>query len=158
MSLLQELESLRRSGKVSGWELYVSDSEAFCTFFGPKKFDGLFVIVLGQGASESDIEDEVRKAIKEIKSKSFHLPKPLPSSPVKLRGDWAYWQGNHFLRYTWKHRIRLAIGLDGHLGGQQYCFRRVHYRSRTHRLLNWLLNKLPPKANRKRKATNDPQI
>lgn len=62
------------------------------------------------------------------------------SKPLKKRGDWSYWQGDFFIGYTWKHRIRLLIGLDGKLQTGEYSFKRVRHRTRLHRFLNYFLS------------------
>lgn len=63
-------------------------------------------------------------------------PKPIKT---KLRGDWSYWKGNVFVKYTWRHRIRLLIELNGKMPGGDYVFKRVRYGSRLHRILNYFL-------------------
>jgi len=40
---------------------------------------------------------------------------------------------------TWKHKVRCWIGLTGYLGDGEYCFKRVKFRGRLHRFLNWFL-------------------
>jgi len=67
------------------------------------------------------------------------------SKPLKKRGDWSYWQGDIFIGYTWRHRLRLLIGLDGKIQNGQYVFKRVSYGSRLHRFLNYFLSYQPRK-------------
>ena len=63
-----------------------------------------------------------------------------------LHGDWGWFLETKnkavfkFIRYTWRHRIRLWIGIDGNMGGGEYTFKRVKFRGRLHRLLNRVLS------------------
>lgn len=67
------------------------------------------------------------------------------SKPLRMKGDWAYYQGSIHIGYTWRHRIRLLIGLDGKMQNGQYVFKRVRYGTRFHRFLNYFLAYKPRK-------------
>ena len=51
----------------------------------------------------------------------------------KIKSQWF-----EFVRYTWRHRIRLWIGLNGKIG-REWVFKRVKFRGRLHRFLNKVL-------------------
>jgi hypothetical protein len=57
-----------------------------------------------------------------------------------------------FIRYTWRHRIRLLIGIDGYMGDGEYVFRRgrVRFRGRLHYFLNHWLSAKHPRLNPKK--------
>jgi hypothetical protein len=60
--------------------------------------------------------------------------------PLTKRGDWSYWRGKTiFVKYTWKHKIRLLIGIQGRMQTGEYVFKRVKYGARFHRFLNHFL-------------------
>ena len=81
----------------------------------------------------------------------YRRPKPLRPENVKpeprrvLHGDWGWFLETKnkaafkFIRYTWRHRIRLLIGIDGNMGSGEYTFKRVKFRGRLHMLLNKVL-------------------
>ncbi len=58
-----------------------------------------------------------------------------------LYGDWGWFLESRnkeyfrFLRYTWRHRIRLLIGLNGRIGSE-YAFKNVKFRGKWHKWLN----------------------
>ena len=62
-----------------------------------------------------------------------------------LHGDWGWFLETKnkdvfkFIRYTWRHRIRLWIGINGNMGGGEYIFKRVKFRGRLHNFLNRML-------------------
>jgi hypothetical protein len=67
-----------------------------------------------------------------------------------LRGDWGYFErhspearkagwGPAFRGYTFRHRLRLWIGVVGYLGDGEWSFRGAPYGSLRHRFLNWIL-------------------
>jgi hypothetical protein len=60
------------------------------------------------------------------------------------RGDRSYWQGNRFIGYTLRHRLRLLIGVLGQMQTGEYLYRRVRYGSLLHRLLNAAGERQPP--------------
>ena len=62
-----------------------------------------------------------------------------------LRGDWGWVFVNRrgkvigFKRYTFRHRLRLLIGIVGVFGSGEYVFNRIKFRRRLHYFLDWLL-------------------
>lgn len=65
---------------------------------------------------------------------------------LTLHGDWGWFRETknkslyfEFVRYTWRHWIRLKIGIDGYMGRGEWTFKRVKFRGRLHRFLNWIL-------------------
>ena len=72
-----------------------------------------------------------------------HVPWEKPEeAKLVLYGDWGWFlvrkRSNptlQFVGYTWRHRIRLWIGLDGKIG-REWCFKRVKFRGKLHKFLN----------------------
>lgn len=62
-----------------------------------------------------------------------------------LHGSWGWFLETKnksyfkFVSYTWRHRVRLWIGIDGNMGGGEYTFKKVKFRGRLHNFLNWML-------------------
>ena len=74
-----------------------------------------------------------------------HVPWEKPPEPkLVLHGDWGWFletkNKSHFefVRYTWRHRIRLWIGLDGKVG-REWSFKRIKFRGKLHYFLNKVL-------------------
>lgn len=69
----------------------------------------------------------------------------VPYVPAVLQGDWAwvFVDGKNKMvghyRYTFRHRLRLLIGIVGMFDRGEYVFNRVKFRGRLHYFLDWLL-------------------
>ncbi len=67
---------------------------------------------------------------------------------VIRHGDWGWYLETkdksvfEFLGYTFRHQVRLWIGLNGYMG-DEWIFKGTKFRGRLHHLLNWIINRLP---------------
>lgn len=87
----------------------------------------------------------------------------VPYVPAVLRGDWAWVfvdAKNNMIglyRYTFRHRLRLLIGITGMFSGGEYVFKRVKFRGRLHRFLNWFLTLKRSRRSRKSRKPWNPR-
>lgn len=41
---------------------------------------------------------------------------------IQKKGDWAYYRGDEFIKFTWRHKVRLFLGVNGQHHDGRYTF------------------------------------